>query len=68
MQVGAVCQWLIQELKVEKISAMCDSKNRSCWSLLERVGFHSEGMIRKFYHHPERGWLDSPVYALFRDD
>lgn len=66
--VGAVCQWLIKELNVEKIQAMCDSENKSCRSLLKRVGFHSEGTLKKFFHHPGRGWLDSPIYAMFRED
>ena len=46
---------------------MCDSKNLACSRALEKVGFKPEGIMEKFYHAPERGWLDSPVYALFRE-
>lgn len=65
--VGAVCDWLTRILGVEKVSAMCDSKNLACRRVLEKVGFKTEGIMEKFFHHPERGWLDSPVYALFRE-
>lgn len=66
--VKRICDFLMQKWKVEKISAMCDSKNVACRGVLERVGFRSEGMMRKYFYHPKRGWLDSPVYALFRED
>ena len=65
--MGAICDWLTRILGVEKVSAMCDSKNLACSRALEKVGFKPEGIMEKFYHHPERGWLDSPVYALFRE-
>lgn len=65
--VGAVCDWLMRVLGVEKISAMCDSQNTACRRVLEKVGFKPEGEMYRFFHHPERGWLNSPVYALFRE-
>ena len=53
--VGVICDWLLRALGVEKISAMCDSENLACRRILEKVGFKSEGTMKKFFHHPERG-------------
>ncbi len=66
--VSAICDFLLCDLGVEKVTSMCDSKNRACRSLLERVGFTQEGLLKRFYHHPQRGWIDSPYYALFREN
>jgi hypothetical protein len=44
---------------------LCDSLNRRCVILLESVGFQREGEARSWFLHPERGWLNSPYFAMF---
>lgn len=63
--LSALSQLLLDTLGLEKLSAICDSKNLACQAVLERAGFEREGFLRKFFYHPERGWLDSPTYARF---
>ncbi|WP_411847501.1 GNAT family N-acetyltransferase [Roseibacillus persicicus] len=63
--VAGICQFLFQRIGVEKISAMTDAKNKACRTVLEKTGFTREGYLNKFFHHPERGWLDAPLYSLF---
>ena len=64
--LSAVCDLLHDGLKVERIAAMCDAENLRCQSLLKKVGFKQEGYSEKFFHHPDRGWLDSPTYSSLR--
>jgi ribosomal-protein-alanine N-acetyltransferase len=64
--LSAVCRLLHGDLSVERITAMCDANNRPCRALLEKVGFKQEGVFERFFHHPDRGWLDSPTYAFLR--
>lgn len=62
--VAAVCQFLFKQIGVEKISAMTDARNTASRGLLEKVGFLQEGYLHKFFYHPDRGWLDAPIYSL----
>lgn len=64
--IAAISEFLLNQIGVEKISAMADSNNAPCRAVLEKVGFKQEGFLKKFFFHPDRGWLDSPLYALFR--
>ena len=60
----AVCRFLLEELNVDRLLAMCDAKNERCNRLLKKAGFTQEGFSRKFYHHPKRGWIDAPSYSM----
>ena len=66
--LSLVCQLLHQNLYVERITAMCDSMNQACRSVLERVGFKQEGLSKRFFYHPDRGWINSLTYGFIRDD
>jgi RimJ/RimL family protein N-acetyltransferase len=65
--VRAVCKFLIDDLNVERITGQCDSNNRSCRSVFEKIGFVQEGFTSRFFYHPTRGWVDSPTYSLLRE-
>lgn len=65
--LSAVCNLLHMDFRVERITAMCDSRNLPCRAVLERIGFKQEGISEMFFHHPDRGWIDSSIYAFLRD-
>lgn len=61
------------ELKIHRIIAHCNPKNKPSWKLLERLGFHREGKLRKniFFNKDENGnplWLDTYEYGLLKED
>jgi|GEM_PF-6753862 len=65
--VEAACDHLQTRGGVEKVTAMCDSRNAACIALLEGCGFVREGFAIKSFYHVERGWIDSPIYARYRE-
>ena len=65
--VTEICSFLLNKLKLERICASCDERNAACRGLLDNVGFELEGISRKWYHHPEQGWINAANYGLLRE-
>lgn len=63
--VQAVVDFAIGILNLQRVSAACDAKNMACRRLLLRCGFGVEGERKSWFYHRERGWVDSPQFALF---
>ena len=63
--VNELSHFLLNNWGLEKLFAMCDSKNHISQAVLKKAGFEKEGLTRKFFYHPDRGWLDSLLFARF---
>lgn len=59
--VALLCIWLFDELAMERIAATAESENPASMAVLERVGFHREGVARSYFEHRGRGGTSSPT-------
>jgi RimJ/RimL family protein N-acetyltransferase len=50
--VGAIVDWAFAQPDIYRVWAVCDVENEASARLLERNGFHCEGMLRKWSLHP----------------
>lgn len=66
--VGEVVDFAFKGLGLHRVTAACDPANEPCWRMLESLGFRKEGVMKEWYMHPERGWLDCSLYARLEND
>lgn len=66
--VGEAVDFAFRGLGLHRVTAACDPENQPCWRLLESLGFRKEGVMKEWYLHPERGWLDCCLYARLEND
>lgn len=71
--VKALMDKIFRENNAHRIYANCDPENHDSWKLLEGVGFHREGHLRKnvFFHCAADGaplWKDTFIYGYLKDD
>jgi RimJ/RimL family protein N-acetyltransferase len=57
---------------VHRVVSHCNPQNVASWKLLEKIGFHREGLLRKniYFRKDEAGnplWWDSYAYARLED-
>ena len=50
--VGAIVKWAFAQPGIFRVWAVCDCDNEASARLLERNGFHEEGILRKWSLHP----------------
>jgi [ribosomal protein S5]-alanine N-acetyltransferase len=50
--VNALVQWAFSDPNVFRVWAVCDLENEASAALLEKLGFHQEGILRKYSLHP----------------
>jgi RimJ/RimL family protein N-acetyltransferase len=65
---AALVQYGFEQLSMHRVVAHCNPKNVASWKLLEKIGFHREGLLRKniYFRKDEAGnplWWDSYAYA-----
>lgn len=61
--VRAMLAYLFEELKLRRVSAECDARNEPSARLLQRVGFHREGLRRR--HTWAKGeWTDDLLFGV----
>ncbi|HSV62299.1 MAG TPA: GNAT family N-acetyltransferase [Chthoniobacterales bacterium] len=67
--VNAVVHWAFSDPSVFRVWAVCDLENEASARLLERNGFHQEGILRKYSLHPNVSEVprDCFCYAKTRD-
>lgn len=67
--LGAIVKWAFAEPDVFRVWAVCDVDNEASAGLLERNGFHQEGILRKWSVHPNVSDVprDCYCYAKTRD-
>ena len=71
--VKAIIKYGFEDLRIHRIFAHCNPKNRTSWKLLERVGMRREGSFKKniFFVKDEKGnpcWKDTYEYALLSEE
>lgn len=50
--LGAIVEWVFTQPDIFRVWAVCDVDNEPSARLLERNGFHQEGILRKWSLHP----------------
>ena len=50
--LGAIVEWAFGQTAIFRVWAVCDVDNEASARLLERNGFHQEGILRKWSVHP----------------
>ena len=60
------------KLKIHKVIAFCNPKNRKSWKLLERLGMKREGTFRQsaYFRKNEKGeplWHDAYAYGILNE-
>jgi ribosomal-protein-alanine N-acetyltransferase len=67
--LAGVVDWAFSDPAVFRVWAVCDLENEASARLLERNGFHQEGILRKYSVHPSVSDVprDCYCYAKTRD-
>jgi ribosomal-protein-alanine N-acetyltransferase len=67
--LSAIVEWAFAQSDVFRVWAVCDVDNEASARLLERNGFHQEGVLRKWSRHPNVSEVprDCYCYAKTRD-
>jgi RimJ/RimL family protein N-acetyltransferase len=68
-----VIEYGFTKLKIHKIIAHCNPKNKRSWKLLERLGMKREGKFKQegYFRKNDKGepiWHDAYSYGLIKDD
>lgn len=71
--VKALLAKIFSENTAHRVFANCDPENNPSWKLLERIGFHREGHLRKnvYFHCSEDGqplWKNTFIYGLLKEE
>jgi [ribosomal protein S5]-alanine N-acetyltransferase len=64
----AVTNWLLEQPDVYRVFATCDIENPASSRVMEKVGMHCEGILRKYIVHPNISDepRDSFMYAIVK--
>ncbi len=67
--VKALINYGFNELKMHRVTAMCNPDNIASWRVMEKVGLHKEGLLKKkvCFKYDEFGdpiWWDELIYGL----
>lgn len=65
--VGLLVDYLFSSYNTERLTAFTDVENNPSKKLLERIGFQSEGVLRRAYFRGGN-WHDMTIYGLLRED
>jgi len=67
--LGAVIEWAFAQPAIFRVWAVCDVENQASAQLLEKNGFHQEGILRRWSPHPNISDIprDCYCYARTRD-
>jgi len=67
--IEAIVTWAFSQRGIARVWAVCDCDNEASARLLERNGFHQEGILRKYSVHPNISEIprDCYCYARMRD-
>ena len=59
-----LCQYALDELKMERLELITDPDNRASQRVAEKVGFRPEGVLRSHLLHPDGRRRDSVIFSL----
>jgi RimJ/RimL family protein N-acetyltransferase len=65
--VGLLSTWAVTEAGLARVEALVDPENVASQRVLERVGFHREGLLRSYLAF-ETGRVDAFMYSLLPGD
>ena len=65
--VRGLIGWLVTEVGVRKVVALCAEGNRRSWGLMEKVGMRLEGRLRE-YSWLGGEWVDERVYGVLASE
>ena len=63
---GAVIDYMYRNTDMQRIEAYCSVNNPASAKVLEKIGMHREGLLRRFYKTRE-GFHDCMLYAITRE-
>jgi len=66
--VDLVTRWLFDAAGAERVQAGTDAKNAAMRAVLERIGFHLEGIARSYQPMSDGTRVDGAMYGLVRAD
>lgn len=58
-----VTNYLFKACGAQRIQALVEPENKASCRVLEKAGFHHEGLLRRYYPSRYRGLLDVHMYA-----
>ena len=61
--LNAITEWAFAQPSIFRVWAVCDCENDSSARLLERNGFHQEGILRKWSLHPNLSDVPRDCYC-----
>jgi len=69
---GALVEHALADGGMHRVVAHCNPENTASWKLLEKIGFHREGLLRQnvFFRRNAAGeplWTDTYVYARLQE-
>jgi RimJ/RimL family protein N-acetyltransferase len=62
--LGAVVEWAFAQTAIFRVWAVCDVDNEASARLLERNGFHQEGILRNWSVHPNVSDVPRDCYCF----
>ncbi|MBF0941827.1 GNAT family protein, partial [Abiotrophia sp.] len=63
----AVSRFFLQEADINRLSATHDTANPGSGRVMQKAGFHFEGILRQAGHN-NQGIVDSAHYSLLKSD
>ncbi|HHD2751669.1 TPA: GNAT family N-acetyltransferase [Clostridium perfringens] len=67
--IKAIENFAFENLSMNRIVAMIDSNNISSIKLLEKLGFHRDGILREHYYNKNRDeYINICVYSVIKSD
>jgi len=67
MRRPALVRVAFETLKLHRVWATCDVRNRGSFGIMEKLGMRREGTLRKNLLVRD-GWRDTHVYALLDEE
>ena len=64
--LGAIIKFGFLTIGLNRIEALVMQENEGSIKLLERLGFHQEGILREFENWGDKGHVDLMMFSLLR--
>ena len=63
-----VVEFGLEEMRLHRIQALISPDNVASIRVIEKLGFHREGCLRKSHYSQQRDWVDKISYSLLSTD
>jgi RimJ/RimL family protein N-acetyltransferase len=61
-----IVDWALQQKEIYRIWAFCDVDNRASARVLEKIGMQREGVLRRWFVHPNMGDVPRDCFCYAR--